>query len=49
MQPNVDLRLNHPVTRATSIDGTDIHLEQTATGVRLHLPLEWTDVILLEQ
>lgn len=44
----VDLHLPPNVTRATSTEGADVRLERTAEGVRLHLPLEWTDAILLQ-
>jgi hypothetical protein len=45
----VDLKLDEPFTRATSTEGVEVRLERTATGVRLRLPLEWTDVVLLER
>jgi len=44
----IDLRLDHPVRRAVSTEGVDVHLEKTQTGVRLRLPLLWTDAVLLE-
>jgi hypothetical protein len=45
----VDLKLNQPVTRATSTEGVNVAFEKTPTGVRLRLPLEWTDAVLLER
>lgn len=45
----IDLKLDRPVTRATSTEGVNVGLEPTATGVRLRLRLEWTDAVLLEQ
>lgn len=44
----IDLRLDHPVSRALSTEGAGIHLDKTETGVRLRLPLQWTDAVLLE-
>ncbi len=44
----IDVKLSHPVTRATSTEGVVVRMEKTADGVRLHLPLEWTDIVLLE-
>jgi hypothetical protein len=44
----IDLKLTRPVTRATSTEGVAIQVEKTNGGVRLHLPLHWTDVVLLQ-
>ena len=44
----VDLKLSRPVTRATSTEGSTVAVEKTADGVRLRLPLKWTDIIVLE-
>jgi hypothetical protein len=44
----VELKLSHPVARAVSTDGREVSVEKTATGVRLRLPLEWTDIVLLQ-
>lgn len=44
----VDVELSQPVTRATSTEGVAVHMEQTTNGIRLHLPLAWTEIILLE-
>jgi hypothetical protein len=45
----VDVKLAHPIKSATSVDGKVIAMEKTADGVRLRLPLEWTDIILLRR
>lgn len=45
----VDLKLDHPVTRAISTEGVNPQIEQTPTGVRLRLPLDWTDAVLLKR
>jgi hypothetical protein len=45
----IDLRLDRQVTRAHSTDGVSVQLEKTETGVRLHLPLNWTDAVLLDR
>jgi len=44
----IDLRLDHPVRRAVSTEGVKAQLERTQTGVRLRLPLQWTDAVVLE-
>ena len=44
----VDLKLSQPITRAVSTEGRDVRMEKTPAGVRLHLPLDWTDIILLQ-
>jgi len=44
----IDVKLSHPITRATSTEGDAVRMEKTADGVRLHLPLVWTDIVLLE-
>jgi hypothetical protein len=43
----VDLKLSRRVKRAVSTEGSKARLQKTAQGVRLELPLEWTDIILL--
>jgi hypothetical protein len=43
----VDLRLATPVTRAVSTSGAIVHVEKIEGGVRLELPLDWTDIVLL--
>ena len=46
----VDVKLSHPVTRARAVstEGREVSVEKTADGVRLRLPLEWTDIVLLQ-
>jgi len=44
----IDVKLSHPIMRATSTEGVAVRMEKTADGVRLHLPLVWTDIVLLE-
>jgi hypothetical protein len=44
----VDVKLSRPITRATSTEGVTINMKPTADGVRLRLPLAWTDIILIE-
>lgn len=44
----IDLRFDQPFRRAVSTEGVEVHLEKTQTGVRLRLPLQWTDAVLLE-
>jgi hypothetical protein len=36
------------VTRVTSTQGSDVKFEPIPGGVRLHLPLKWTDIILIQ-
>jgi len=43
----VDVTLPRPVTRATSSEGVEVTMEPTPDGVRLRLPLAWTDIVLL--
>jgi hypothetical protein len=44
----VDLKLDYPISRASSTEGIELKFEKTDTGVRLHLPLEWTEMVVLE-
>jgi hypothetical protein len=44
----VELKLDKPVTRATSTEGVEVKLEKTEDGVRLQLPLKWADIVVLE-
>jgi hypothetical protein len=44
----VDLKISRPVTSASSIAGKKVTLEKVASGIRLHLPLDWTDIIILK-
>ena len=43
----IDLKLARPVTRATSTEGVEVQMEKTDGGIRLRLPLQWTDIVLL--
>lgn len=44
----VDLRLPPAsVTTAVSTEGKSVQVEKTPSGVRLRLPLEWTDIVIL--
>jgi hypothetical protein len=42
------LDVHRDFTSATSIEGVPVKLEKTQTGVRLELPLKWTDFIILK-
>jgi hypothetical protein len=45
---SVELRLPpEAVGKVVSTDGKPVAVEKTAAGVRMRLPLEWTDVVLL--
>jgi hypothetical protein len=44
----VDVKLPNPVKRAVSTEGRDVAIEQIPGGARLRMPLEWTDIVLLE-
>jgi hypothetical protein len=45
---SVELRLSpSAVGKAVSAEGKPVAFEKTAAGVRLRLPLEWTDIVLL--
>jgi hypothetical protein len=43
----VDLNVAGPIARAISTEGRPVRLRRTPMGVRLELPLDWTDIILL--
>jgi hypothetical protein len=45
----VEVKLDHPVRSAVSAEGVPVRMEPTPAGVRLSLPLEWTDLVLLER
>ena len=45
---SVDLKLPRPIRRAVSSEGVAVRVENTGAGSRLTLPLEWTDLVLLE-
>jgi hypothetical protein len=44
----VDVTLDRSVTRVTSTEGVAVTFENRPGGVRLRLPLAWTDIVLLE-
>lgn len=44
---HVDLRLSHPVTQAVSTEGVRVTSKPIPGGLRLSLPLDWTDMVLL--
>jgi hypothetical protein len=44
----VDVRLADVPASATSTEGKAVRVEKTAEGIRLRLPLEWTDVVILK-
>jgi hypothetical protein len=46
---NVEVRLPHPAGRAVSTRGAAVAVRRTAGGAALELPLDWTDIILLEK
>lgn len=46
-QLSIDLRLPWLPARATSTEGTRVRMKKIEGGVRLTLPLEWTDIVLL--
>jgi len=43
----VDVKLAQPVSKAVSCERGNVPCEKIAGGVRLKLPLEWTDIVLL--
>jgi hypothetical protein len=43
----VDLKLSQPVKRAISTEGKPVKLQKIPGGVRLTLPLDWTDIVVL--
>jgi len=44
---SVDVMLKVPVKRAVSTEGKPLRMQKIPGGVRLQLPLEWTDMVLL--
>jgi hypothetical protein len=44
----VDVKLSRDVKRATSAEGANVRMDKTADGLRLHLPLGWTDFVTLK-
>ena len=48
--PSLTVDVKAPgMTKATSTEGKPVKLTKTADGVRLELPLEWTDIIVLQK
>jgi hypothetical protein len=45
---SVDVKLSRDVKRATSAEGANVRMDKTADGLRLHLPLGWTDFVTLK-
>jgi hypothetical protein len=48
---SIDLTIPQAITRdtrVTSTEGSDVKFEPIPGGVRLHLPLKWTDIILIQ-
>lgn len=44
----IDLRLDQSISHGVSTDDVAVHFEKTPTGIRLRLPLQWTDAVLLQ-
>ncbi len=45
---NLVLDVHRDFKTATSVEGVPVKLEKTASGVRLELPLKWTDIVVLK-
>ena len=45
----IDVKLSGSVKQAVSIEGSKVEMLKTKDGVRLKLPLKWTDIILLKK
>lgn len=45
----VDVKLSQPVKHAVSTEGKPVRMQAISGGVRLTLPLEWTDIVLLQR
>jgi len=45
----IDLQLSHSIIEVISTEGRPVSMDTTKTGIRLELPLEWTDIILLRK
>ncbi len=43
----VDVTLSGPVSKAVSTEGVTLRMTQTVNGVRLELPLKWTEMVVL--
>jgi len=46
-QLTVDVKVAHQVARAVSTEGKPVKMTKIPGGVRLTLPLDWTDIVLL--
>jgi hypothetical protein len=46
-QLHVDLRIPGKIGRVISTEGRDVNTERVAGGVRLTLPLDWTDLVII--
>jgi len=44
---SIDVKLSGPIKRAVSTEGVTVKMTKILGGVRLELPLDWTDIILL--
>ncbi len=44
---SVDLHIQSSVTKAVSTSGVEVKFQRIDGGVRLELPLDWTDIVLL--
>jgi hypothetical protein len=44
----IDLQISKPFKKAVSIEGKKVKVQKNGGKVRLQLPLEWTDMILLK-
>lgn len=45
----VDVGIDHPVARVVSTEGREVRVEKRDGGLRLMLPLEWTEMVVLER
>ena len=45
----LDISLDHPVGSALSVEGERVSFERVGTGVRITMPLTWTDIVLLRR
>ena len=44
----IDVKISTPVKQAVSVEGSLIKMERLKDKIRLQLPLDWTDIILLK-
>jgi len=45
----LDVSLDHPVGSALSVEGERVSFERVEKGVRITMPLTWTDIVLLRR